>query len=245
MLRAILNLRNTACPTIIQKVVLAFVWGCVWTFKRAQTAITVRGWMPPFHDSEVASLCKAVTTNYPFKKVLELGINLGQVMDVLSWVLPDVKFVGVSDDVAKIFRLRPFAQTRTNVEVVQEELHNLRDHADGTFDVSYTCGVLSYCDKKEATQILKELRRVTSGSIFLLELQDASRVFSDNGVEKSQNCTQFYDTQGNTNLWVRDYVKFVAEVLGSKSGRVTCSKVKRPLWDNMFWRNYGAVVVIE
>ena len=196
----------------------------------------LRGWLPPFHQSEVASLCKAVATEYPFKQVLEIGIVFGQAFEVLTKVLPDVKFVGVSNDAATILRLRRFFHTRLNAELVKEELDNLKNYADGSFDVSYSCGVLSLCDRNEAAAILKELRRVTSGNIFLLELQALGEYDSE---------MVFYAPQAFTNLWVRDYVKLAAEVLGHKGKNVNYSRVERPQWEGAFWRNYGSIVTIR
>ena len=197
---------------------------------------TLRGWLPPFHQSEVASLCKTVATDYPVRKVLEIGIVFGQALEVLSKVLPNVEFVGVSNDTVTVLRLEQFFRTRANVKLVKEEFDNLQNYADGSFDISYSCGVLSLYDKKEATAILKELRRVTSGNIFLLEMQALGEHDSE---------MTFYDPQAFSNVWVRDYAKFAEEVLGNEGRNVICNRVERPLWEGAFWHNYGSVITIR
>ncbi|MDR2337277.1 MAG: hypothetical protein LBE20_01335 [Deltaproteobacteria bacterium] len=234
----ILNLQNSKCPKFLALAVIQITWGVILTAKRLQNSWAAKKLQPPFHNSEIATLCQAITSNYPFVKVLELGVNLYPTFDTLSSLLPQVKFVAVTNQLEKLVIFQSLYQTRTNVTVLSLELNQLTECQDLDFDIVYTSNVLSYCNKQLTVEIIRELLRVSRRKIFLLELQTPNQYNAE---------TNFYDVEGSAALFVRDYVQLTKNVatLMNIQIDVTYSKIKHPLWTNKYWKNYGSLIEIE
>jgi hypothetical protein len=233
----ILNLQNTKCPKFAATAVIQIAWGLILTTKRLQNSWVAKKFQPPFHHSEIATLCQAITRNYPFVKILEVGIGFYPTFETLSKLLPKVQFVGVTNYPEKLLLLQSLYNNRDNVTLLKSEPTRLTECQDFDFDVVYTGNVLSYYDEPTATEIIRELLRVSRNKIFLLELQTPNKYNAE---------TNFYDVEGHTALFVRDYVKLVQRIASDMQIKINVSflKIKRPLWSNKYWKNYGSIIEI-
>lgn len=228
-------------PRFIAIAIQQFIWGCIWTYERFKVLCLTRKMLPPLHNSEVATLCKTIASNFPFLTAVEFGINNPQAFDLLSKLLPSVKFTALCETPTTVVNQTAIHRNKENVSVLQANLTNVSELKDYECDIVWEIGILSIYDRKKAKEIFAEMIRVARRKIVLLEMQAKP---TDNSE------INYFNAETNTSLFIRDYQSFIDEMTNELSAKkdntpkftLVFHKIKTPLWQDKYWKNYGTVI---
>lgn len=239
MLRALLALR-AYLPSSLWKGLWNVYWSGFWKSRRSESSdvLDPQG-VQSLRFSERAVLIEAIVSSYPFRSVLEVGCAYGQNMHIYASLFPAVQITGVDRSEATISGAIAAANEK-NLSHVHFAVHDAADLSafpDRSFDIVYTCACLLYVDANGILQVMRELVRVTSRKLLLVELHSKNPSFS------GQGSGVFVPRPGTlSGYWLRDYESLLLQLLPSE--KFTVQSIPNALWRGEQWDKYGVIIEV-
>lgn len=187
------------------------------------------------HHSHRAFLIERITAYYPFKNVLELGCNCGPNLYLLEKKYPDTMLKGIDINPSAVQKGNEFfkAENIANVELSVGKVDELEQVPDKSFDVVFTDAVLIYVGKDKIEAVIRDMVRIASKAIILLERQCLTP-----GKKDTRGLGYRYG-----GAWERDYVALLKKWVPEE--RIKVTKVTEDVWPDARWKETGAVVEVR
>jgi ubiquinone/menaquinone biosynthesis C-methylase UbiE len=165
------------------------------------------------------------------RRILEVGCNCGPNLRLLSEKMPDAELVGIDINPMAIEKGKAWFEREgiSNVTLMEGKADALNLFENGHFDLVFSDAVLIYFGPDMIEHVAKEMFRVSGKAIILLEWNDFSDTNNALGVMQKH--------------WVRNYDALLKSEM--PSARITTEKIPEDLWDDSYWRTYGALVDVR
>jgi len=184
-------------------------------------------WESRFHPHR-SFLADTIALYHP-QSVLEVGANCGPNLYQLARRLPQAQLVGVDINAEAVEAGNQFLREEviTNAHLTVAKASDLKLPPSGSFDVVFTDAVLIYVGPREIEQTVKDMLRIASKAVVLLERLHAGNM---RGVYR-YGC------------WERDYPKLFAKL--APNTKVIGTRVTRQIWDEERWAESGMLLEVR
>lgn len=239
MIRLLMALKNALPPQWWPYVRHCF-WAVFWTVERLKQRSVFKIIPPSIIGSERATLIEAIAEHAPFNNILEVGCAYGQNFRILSQMYPNVKITGIDSSQecveygAKLIEDEKIG----NIEFICADSVNLSQFPDRSFDLVFTCASLLYVNRAKIGQVIKEMLRVSRGTLVFLELHH------ENPYHDYQAAGVYILREvGLSSFWVRDYVKLLSLFVPESS--IKLKKIQSPIWIGEPWGLCGYCIIVN
>lgn len=166
--------------------------------------------------------------NFKPSSILEIGCNCGPNLRILAKIFPEAKILGIDINPEAVQKGNELFKQESLLNVVlteckADELLRFNDHS---FDIVFTDAVLIYLGPDKIEKVIKEMLRVSSKAIVLMEWHDFESKHNPLGKYKRH--------------WVRDYKTLLKEFVSADKIRI--KKLPDNLWTDKNWQRFGAII---
>ncbi|HMO18966.1 MAG TPA: class I SAM-dependent methyltransferase [Oligoflexia bacterium] len=221
-----------------------FAWALYWHFFWWLERIEEKRFSKEAPDSKISGSERAVLTETVFgidvsppESILEPGFGYGQNLGLLRSLLPDSKIVGLEKDFFRIESVRDsliFDTKESNLELVAGDIVHL-PFQDSSFELVLCSAVLLYLSEEGALKAIKEMYRVSSRRIILLEQHRSGEKEDFFSPENKFTCFSYY---------IRDYLDLISKAKPEAISQTVFKSVPAPRWLSEKWMEYATVIEI-
>ena len=194
--------------------------------------------------TERATLFEALGRAYPFKTLLEVGCGYGQNFALINDLFVDLDFLAIDVDQEMVGYSTEVAKAITSNKVVVQpgNICDLSEIATNSIEVVFVAAALLYLDDQSIIQAMREILRVSSKKVILLEQHlegqqgaRAGRGFVVRGVNSSED------------YWLRNYRSLIEDLSAEECPikDLSIEPVERPIWPDEQWLKYAHLIEIS
>lgn len=235
-----LSSRRKVLPAPVFHATWNGAWKLFWWKEEYRESVRSKTKVQDLRLSERGVLTETILTAYPFKRMLEVGFGAGQQLHLLAPLLGDVEIVAIDKNQTCVKQVPTHLSQEgiKNVTILEMDASNLGAFPNRSFEIVYTAASLLYVRADQIEQIAKEMVRVCSRKIILLEQHVENPRFPGQAlgvlVRRSGDVSGF---------WVRDYCKLFERIV--PGAKIEIQRVPKAQWPMEQWKESGCVIEVN